>query len=223
DEVIASGIAGAAGAWLLWNMAPVVMGWMGWSLSGLGASSWVAGYMGPVVFGALYMGVQVFGTLATRGLDATGNQAAGALSFLIKFAMSPITTTAGLVIGFARTGFGLWGNVDWFNHGVIVFQTDETSGFDGAMTWGATVQWQGGNLSGARIQHEMYHSRQFVYAGDGFGLTWATVGALWGLVESWISKGSPDEACLFGASGGSDQIGNPLENRAHQIFHGGTC
>ena len=69
----------------------------------------------------------------------------------------------------------------------------------------------------------MYHSRQFVYGGDGFGLTWATVGGLWGLVESWIDTGSPDFACWTAASPGGDQTGNPLENRAHNINSSHTC
>ncbi len=38
DEVLLSGLAGAAGAWLLWNLAPLAIGAMGWSLGGLGAS-----------------------------------------------------------------------------------------------------------------------------------------------------------------------------------------
>ncbi len=224
DEILASGIAGAAGAWSLWNLAPLALGALGLNLSFIGSSWLVAGYMGAVTFGVAYAGLQILGTAITKQLDKIDNPVAGFFSFLIKFAMSPITTTLGLLIGFVRTGFGLWGKVHWFKNGTIVFQTDEDSPtFGGAMTWGATVQWQGGNLSGARLQHELYHSRQFVYGGDGFGLTWLTVGAAWGLVESWIDKGSPDGGCWNAASTDDPQIGNPLENRAHKIFTSNAC
>jgi len=219
DEVLLSGLAGAAGAWLLWNLAPAV----GISFSFLGSSSWVAGYMGAVTFGAAYAGLQILGTALTRALDQSDSPILGFFSFVVKFAMSPITTTLGLLAGLVRTGFGLWGDVQWFQHGVIVFQTDSGSPFGGAMTWGATVQWQGGGLSGARLNHELYHSRQFVYGGDGFGLTWATIGGMWGVAESWIDTGSPDFDCWTAASAGSSQIGNPLENRAHQIYSSMAC
>jgi hypothetical protein len=222
DEILLSGLAGAAGAWLLWNLAPVALGMIGADLSFLGSSSLLAGYMGAVTFGVAYAGLQILGTAITRGLDEIDSPIAGFFSFLIKFAMSPITTTIGLLIGFGRTGFGLWGNVHWFKGGTIVFQTNENSPtFGGAMTWGATVQWQGGQLSGARLQHELHHSRQFVFGGDGFGLTWATIGGAWGLVESWIDKGSPSAECWISSSTG--HTGNPLENRAHDIYSPGAC
>ncbi|SFN75529.1 toxin TcdB middle/N-terminal domain-containing protein [Nitrosospira briensis] len=222
DEILLSGLAGAAGAWLLWNLAPVALGMIGADLSFLGSSSLLAGYMGAVTFGVAYAGLQIIGTAITRGLDEIDSPIAGFFSFLIKFAMSPITTTIGLLIGFVRTGFGLWGNVHWFKGGTIVFQTNENSPtFGGAMTWGATVQWQGGQLSGARLQHELHHSRQFVFGGDGFGLTWATIGGTWGLVESWIDKGSPSAECWISSSTG--HTGNPLENRAHDIYSPGAC
>jgi RHS repeat-associated protein len=200
-EMLMAGIAGAGIAWLTYNTL------------GLGAVIIVgaAQLAAPAVTGALDQ--------ASMG-DSFGHRLLGFLSFAIKFAASPVTSTVGLLIGGFGTGFGLWGDVEWFKGGVIAFQYNPGSSGFSAVTLGATVNiWQG-NTNNPLFAHELYHSRQYTYFGDTFIPLWL-VGGVYGLISSAVA-GNFQWSC-FNSSNPSTAYGNPLEDGAHDAARGGGC
>lgn len=200
-EMLMAGIAGAGIAWLTYNTL------------GLGAVIIVgaAQLAAPAVTGALDQ--------ASMG-DSFGHRFLGFLSFAIKFAASPVTSTVGLLIGGFGTGFGLWGDVEWFKGGVIAFQYNPSSSGFSAVTLGATVNiWQG-DTNNSLFAHELYHSRQYTYFGDTFIPLWL-VGGVYGLISSAVA-GQFQWSC-FNSSNPDTSYGNPLEDGAHDVARGGGC
>nr|WP_320192894.1 SpvB/TcaC N-terminal domain-containing protein [uncultured Desulfobacter sp.] len=200
-EMLMSGLAGAAIGWLAYNTVGI----------GLVAVIWAAQLLAPAVTGALDQ--------AAMG-DTFGNRFLGFLSFVIKFAASPISSTIGLLIGGFGTGFGLWGDVEWFKGGVIAFEYNSGSSAFSAVTLGATVNIWEGNTSNPLFAHELYHSRQYTYFGDTFIPFWV-IGGLWGLLSSALA-GKADWSC-FSSTNPNDWYGNPLEDGAHSVERGGGC
>ncbi len=201
SEMLFSGLMGAATAWVTY------------STLGVGAAIIVGAAMlaKPAISGAL--------DKASMG-DSFGERLLGFVSFAIKFASSPITSTVGLLIGGFGTGFGLWGNVEWFKGGVIAFEYSPGASAFSAVTLGATVNiWQG-NTSAPDFEHELYHSRQYTHFGDAFVPAWV-LGGVWGLVSSAIA-GQPQWSC-FSSANPSGGYGNPLESSAHSVERGGGC
>jgi RHS repeat-associated protein len=205
SEFFAAGLVGAATLWFTY------------ATLGVGAAIIVgaATLAKPAVTGALDQ--------ASMG-NSFGHRLLGFLSFSIKFASSPVTSTVGLLIGGFGTGFGLWGRVEWFKGGVIAFEYNPSSTGFSAVTLGATVNiWQG-STSNALFAHELYHSRQYTYFGDAFIPMWV-LGGVYGLISSAIA-GNFAWSCFTSASpttGSGGGYGNPLEAGAHAAARGGGC
>jgi RHS repeat-associated protein len=207
SEFFASGLFGAAALWFTYSTV------------GVGAAIFVgaATLAKPAVTGGL--------DKAAMG-DSFGHRLVGLLSFAIKFGSSPVTSTVGLLIGGFGTGFGLWGDVEWFKGGVIAFEYDDSASGFAATTLGATVNiWQG-DTGDADFAHELYHSRQYTYFGDAFVPMWI-VGGVYGLISSAIA-GEFAWGCFYSASptsssGSGGGYGNPLESGAHSLEPGGGC
>lgn len=199
-EMLMAGIMGAATGWLVYNTL------------GIGAALIVGAAMlaAPAITGGLDQ--------AAMG-DSFGARFAGFLSFCIKFAASPTTSSVGLLIGGFGTGFGLWGDVEWFKGGVIAFEYNPTGNFS-AVTLGATVNIWSGNTKHPLFEHELYHSRQYTYFSDAFIPLWI-VGGLYGLLSSAIA-GNPQGSCFFSTNPNA-AYGNPLEDGAHQVERGKGC
>jgi RHS repeat-associated protein len=199
-EMLLAGVAGAFTGWFIYNTL------------GLGAAILVgaARLTAPAITGALDQ--------ASMG-DSFGERFLGFLSFALKFASSPVTSTVGLIIGGFGTGFGLWGDVEWFKGGVIAFEYSPTSTFS-AVTLGATMNIWGGSTKDPLFNHELYHSRQYTYFGDTFVPLWV-VGGVYGLISSAIA-GNFQWSC-FNSSNPNAAYGNPLEDGAHEVERGGGC
>ncbi|SEN09541.1 RHS repeat-associated core domain-containing protein [Chitinophaga rupis] len=202
SEMLYSGVVGAVSLWF------------GYNTFGLGFAviSGIAMVAGPAICGGL--------DKASMG-DSFGERFLGFISFAIKFARSPITSTAGLLIGGFGTGFGAWNNVEWFKGGVIAFEYDPSASGFSAVTLGATVNIWNGNTSAPDFEHELYHSRQYTIMGDWFIPGWI-VGGLYGMISGAIGGSSDWGSCFYSANPGSG-YGNPLEAGAQSIERGGGC
>jgi RHS repeat-associated protein len=201
SEFFAAGLVGAATLWFTW------------STLGVGAAIVVGAAMlaKPAITGGL--------DKASMG-DSFGERFLGFLSFAIKFASSPLTSTVGFLIGAFGTGLGLWGDVTWFKGGVIAFEYNNKSSSFSALTLGGTVNiWQG-STNNALFLHELYHSRQYTYFGDAFVPMWV-LGGVYGLISSAIA-GKFNGSCFYSANPDKG-YGNPLEAGAHAASRGGGC
>jgi hypothetical protein len=122
------------------------------------------------------------------------------LSFIIKFARSPLTTTIGLIIG----GIGLLtGDVE-----------------NVAFKRGGVVHLSGGSAEDDVFEHETYHSYQYAGWGDAFMPTYAAMGG-WGLLSSAMA-GEPQWTC-FGGVNDSYTYGQPLEMGGELIDQSTNC
>ncbi|WP_310620348.1 toxin TcdB middle/N-terminal domain-containing protein [Flexibacterium corallicola] len=201
SEFIMSGLMGAATIWAAWTLT------------------------GPV--GALIVGAAMLAKPAITGAldqasmgNGAGDRFLGFLSFAIKFASAPLTTTIGLLIGFFGIGFGLWGRVEWFRGGVIAFEHNAGGAGFSAVTLGGSVNIWSGNTNDPLFAHELYHSRQYTYFGDAFIPMWI-LGGIYGLLSSAIA-GNPQWSC-FNSGNPNAPYGNPLEDGAHAAARGGGC
>jgi hypothetical protein len=157
-------------------------------------------------------------TWVAFGLDQIDHPIADVLSFGIKFARSPITTTVGLVIG----GVGLLtGDVEnvAFKNGTVVFEWDPSSSFSG-MTMGGVVQLWGGNANSPAFEHETYHTYQYVGYGDMFIPTYIATGS-WGVISSALA-GEPQWNC-FGGVNNNYTFGQPLEMGGELVSTSSNC
>jgi len=72
------------------------------------------------------------------------------------------------------------------------------------------------------MEHELYHSRQYIYQHDWLGVFYFTFGALWGLISSAIEGQSDgksfDSSFAFRAEvDGGTEVGNPIEAAAYRL------
>jgi RHS repeat-associated protein len=152
-------------------------------------------------------------------LDQVDHPITNVLSFIIKFARSPLTTTIGLIIG----GIGLiTGDVEnvAFKNGMIVFEWDPgASGFSG-MVWGGVAHLWSGDANDEAFEHETYHSYQYVGWGDAFIPVYAVAGG-WGLLSSALA-GEPQWSC-FGGVSDNYTYGQPLEMGGELIDPSDNC
>jgi RHS repeat-associated protein len=197
----------------------------------------MAGLMGALTFGlvggllgigavlivgaAMLIGPALTGVLDQASMgNSFGERFLGFLSFMIKFAASPVTTTIGFLIGAFGTGLGLWGNVEWFKGGVIAFEYNSGSTGFSAVTLGGTVNIWEGNTNNPLFLHELYHSRQYTHFGDTFIPFWL-LGGVYGLISS-AAAGNFQWSC-FSSGNPNSAYGNPLEDGAHDVARGGGC
>jgi RHS repeat-associated protein len=152
-------------------------------------------------------------------LDQVDHPITNVLSFIIKFARAPLTTTIGLIVG----GIGLiTGDVEnvAFKNGMVVFEWDPgASGFSG-MVWGGVAHLWSGDANDPAFEHETYHSYQYVGWGDAFMPVYALTGA-WGLISSALA-GEPQWSC-FGGVSDNYTFGQPLEMGGELIDPSANC
>jgi hypothetical protein len=71
------------------------------------------------------------------------------------------------------------------------------------------------------IDHELYHSRQYIYLHDWLTPTWL-LGGIWGLFSA-RAAGKSVTFEFFSAASNSRELGNPLERAAYRISGGSFC
>jgi hypothetical protein len=165
-------------------------------------------------------------TAACAGLDRVAVQVIGRessvcnglfslLVFGLKAPFGLFTTVVGTAIGIiglfvacankADGGFGFIGGVVYTQWGL--------SGKH-ATTFSSYVNVFKGPVKNV-IDHELYHTRQYIYMQDWLGVVFFTVGAIWGLISSAAAKGNTfDAAHAFRADG---DVGNPIEVAAYKL------
>ena len=85
------------------------------------------------------------------------------------------------------------------------------SGFH-ATTLGFAINTWFGNTP---LQHELYHTRQYIYMGDWLTPFWV-VGMLWGVISAAISGTAISTSVAFAADS-SKEVGNPIEVAAYHM------
>lgn len=153
------------------------------------------------------------------GLDQIDHPLANALSFVIKFLRSPMTTTVGIGIGLYGLATGKVQNVA-FKKGMIVFEWDPEGDFSGTTLGGTVHLWSGNTSDVQYFNHEVYHSNQYVGWGDMF-IPAYVVGGLSGLLTSAMA-GDPHWRCFFGVSD-NYTFGQPLEMGGELVKGSGNC
>jgi hypothetical protein len=162
--------------------------------------------------------------LLDRAAVAIGNNVGGfflALLVLLplKLPFALVTSTVGLgffVVGIyrrtnedknkvPRTGIGL--------NGGLAYVEWDAAGTGAATTLGVSLQIWTGPLARV-IEHELYHSRQYVMLRDWMIPTWIA-GGIWGLISSAIN-GSFSMTAFISAKH-DKEVGNPMERVAYQI------
>jgi hypothetical protein len=165
----------------------------------------------------------VLATILSGGLDrlaihaigrtpSVGNTLLSIVTFCVKIPFALITTVVGTLIGIVGAivaatkptgGFGFIG-------GVFYSQWGLPGSF--ATTFSSYVNvWQG--PAADVIDHELYHTRQYIYMQDWLGVMYFTVAAVWGLISS-AASGSFDASRAFNAVG---DVGNPIEVAAYKL------
>jgi hypothetical protein len=171
------------------------------------------------------LGATLVAGLLDRAAVAIGNNLWGSLLSLVllplKLPFALVTSTVGLgffVVGLyrrtnedknkvPRTGIGL-------NGGLVYVEWDASSAAGNATTLGISLQVWTGPLARA-IEHELYHSRQYVMLRDWMIPTWI-VGGIWGLISSAIDGSFSMEA--FISAKHDKEVGNPMERVPYQIY-----
>ncbi len=161
---------------------------------------------------------------ATLAIDHKMSVGGGLLSILIlalKLPYSLVTTAIGILIGIvgmiigAANGHGKVG----FLGGTLYVEFDTSSASSSATTLGATIMCWKGNLS-TIIDHEFYHTRQYIYMHDWLTPAWV-IGGLWGWVSSAIA--GTFAVCFFSTARHDKEVGNPLERAAYRISGYSNC
>ncbi len=118
------------------------------------------------------------------------------------------------------TGLAPGGSIG-FAGGMLYVQWSDAAGSSNATTLGGTVQIWNGKLA-ALMDHELYHSRQYIYLHDWMIPMWL-VGGIWGVISSAIADPSVKAKCFQAARKGQKGIGNPVEAAAYNISGGASC
>ena len=161
--------------------------------------------------------------LATRALGSTMGVATGFISFftwLVKIPFSLITPAIGLLIGIvgiiigAARGFEVKFN---FIGGAMFFKMGANSPNYYATTFCWVVNVWKGHISDV-VDHELYHTRQYIYLRDMLGVFYFTIAGLWGIISSAIVAAidktkSFDITHYFRSDG---DVGNPIECLAYK-------
>ena len=155
--------------------------------------------------------------VALQVIGREGDVCSGLWSLLevgIKAPFGIYTTMVGFVIGTIGLfvacakkpdgGFGFIGGVVYSQWGLAG---------EHATTFSSWVNLFRGKISNV-IDHELYHTRQYIYMQDWLGVVYFTIGAIWGIVSSAISSNPTDLTYSFRADG---NVGNPIEVAAYKL------
>ena len=171
------------------------------------------------------LGATLLSGLLDRAAVAIGNNVGGFfLSLLVllplKLPFALLTSTVGLAIFLVglyrrtnedkntvpRTGIGLEGGLAYVEWDTAGPERDATTLGIGLPVWTGHVE--------SAIEHELYHSRQYVMLRDWMIPTWIA-GGVWGLVSSWIDGSFSTDA--FISAKHDKEVGNPMERVGYQI------
>ena len=181
---------------------------------------WSAGAMGAAT---------VWSAALDHGAVAIGTGVGGAfysiLLLPVKLAFALFTTVVGLLIMIvgviARAAKGGTDNGDdWFAlAGGALFMGWGNTGTH-ATTFGVAVNVFNGDIADV-VEHELYHTRQYIYLHDWLGIFYFTFAALWGVISAKIHADSSgtsfDAALAFRAEvDGASEVGNPIEAAAYR-------
>ncbi len=159
----------------------------------------------------IWSGVGLLSALVTPALDSSNNGFAWFVSFLLKWAHSPILTTLGL---FVVLGAWIGGQSIDFRRGMIFVETGagQSALTLGGISYAQKGLWNNGQVLDLLAQHESVHSRLVAATGElGFYVTYLIAG-FWGAAQAGDWGG-------FFALNGSG-CGNPLEKLAWSIRNG---
>jgi hypothetical protein len=203
----------------LFHGLPGLLKWVG---LGFMSNPWIVfAFSASLILGATVVAGLL--DLATRALGSTMDVGTGFISFftwLIKIPFSLITPAIGLLIGIvgiiigAARGFNVKVN---FIGGALFFKMGADSSQYYATTFGWVVNVWRGHISDV-VDHELYHTRQYIYLRDMLGVFYFTIAGLWGIISSAIVAAidktkSFDITHYFKADG---DVGNPIECLAYK-------
>jgi hypothetical protein len=143
-----------------------------------------------------------------------------ALVFLFKLPFTLVTSAVSMLFFLVGAIRSAWPNGRvGFISGVFYVEWNTDSGDTSATTLGWCVQvWQG--QFERVIEHELYHSRQYIYLHDWLIPAWL-LGGVWGLISSAIG-GEASFSC-FRAARFDQEMGNPIERAAYKISGYSGC
>jgi hypothetical protein len=157
------------------------------------------------------------------GPDPSGGSIALAICmFPLKLTFSPFTTGVGIVffiVGAIRSAFP--GGRVGIAGGELYVEWSRGGAYSSATTLGGTVQIWKGDFS-ALIDHELYHTRQYIYLRD-FMIPFWLLGGIWGVISAAIADKGFKPSCFQAARAGQQGIGNPIEAAAYNISGGANC
>jgi hypothetical protein len=203
----------------LFHGLPGLLKWVG---LGFMSSPWVVfAFSASLILGATIVAGLL--DLATRALGSTMSVATGFISFLtwlIKAPFTLITPAIGLLIGIVGIIVGAaMGNKVKFNFlgGAMFFEMGFGTSGEFATTFGWVTNVWRGHISNV-VDHELYHTRQYIYLRDMLGVFYFTIAGLWGIISSAIVAAvdktkSFDIEHYFKADG---DVGNPIECLAYK-------
>jgi hypothetical protein len=143
------------------------------------------------------------------------------LVHLFKLPFSLVTSGVGLlfvIVGIVRAATSQNCRIG-FLAGQIYVEWDSSSDSTYATTIGFTVQVWRGQFERV-IEHELYHSRQYIYLHDWLIPAWV-LGGVWGLASSAVA-GQPSLMC-FQAAKPDREVGNPIERAPYRLSGPGLC
>jgi hypothetical protein len=159
----------------------------------------------------------VLDRVAVQVISREGDVRSGLWSLLevgIKAPFGIFTTLVGIVIGIiglfvARAhkpdgGCGFIGGVVYSQWGLAG---------EHATTFSSCINLFKGKINEV-IDHELYHTRQYIYIQDWLGVVYFTIGALWGVISTAASGNATDLSFAFRADG---NVGNPIEVPAYKL------
>lgn len=167
------------------------------------------------------------GAAALKNPESPGGVILSILIFPMKAPFALITSLLGLILGgigmiamairksSASPGAVTKGGVAFIG-GTIFFDW----GLSGrhATTFGSVVNVFKGRTAKV-IEHELYHSRQYIYLRDWLGVFYFTIAGIWGIVSSAIAaatgKNPSFQTAHFFRADSSKEVGNPLERAAY--------
>jgi hypothetical protein len=155
--------------------------------------------------------------VAVQVISREGDVCSGLWSLLeigIKAPFGIFTTVVGMAIGIIGLfvacakkpdgGFGFIGGVVYTQWGLAGKH---------ATTFSSYINVFEGKINTV-IDHELYHTRQYIYLQDWLGTVYFTIGAIWGLISSAASSNPMDLGHAFRADG---EVGNPIEIAAYKL------
>ncbi|MBW3590453.1 MAG: hypothetical protein KY393_01150 [Actinobacteria bacterium] len=159
---------------------------------------------GPLGGLAIYAATGILGVTLPPRLDARTRRDLWALSAVVKWLRSPLTTTFGVAAAIACRARGR--PVD-FQAGMIFVPAGKGASVLalGAVGWAQHGRFAGGCVARPLACHEAVHSRTVAAIGElGFYFTYVLVGAPWAVIQGadWNNLSR-------------DGLGNPFEKTAH--------